>query len=87
MSYIKFTENGTSPSGKTKRWVVEATAGGPKLGDVYWYAPWRKYVCETSASIFDEGCFREVADFTESETRAHRLGLQLAKIGDDGEEL
>jgi hypothetical protein len=72
MSYIKFTESGTSPSGKTKRWTVESVAGGPVLGTVRWYAPWRKYTFQTTESIFDSTCLQEITDFIESETEKHK---------------
>ena len=72
MSYIKFTDNGTSPSGKTKRWTVESVAGGPALGTVRWYAPWRKYTFQSTESVFDSGCLQEITDFVKSETEKHK---------------
>lgn len=77
MSYINFTENGKSPSGKTKRWLVTAVSGGPGLGDVRWYGPWRKYVFQPSTAIFDGDCLREIADFIESETRVHGKMVEI----------
>jgi hypothetical protein len=83
MSFITFKENGTSPSGKTKRWVIDSKNGGPQLGTIQWYAPWRKYVCEVARSLFDEGCLREIAEFIEAETRAHRLKVQVEALPDE----
>ena len=85
MSFINFKENGASPSGKTKRWVVESKNGGPQLGSIHWYGPWRKYVCEVTNALFDEGCFREIADFMEAETRAHRLKVQVNAIPEEAD--
>ena len=85
MSFINFKENGASPSGKTKRWIIEPKAGGAPLGSVRWYGPWRKYVCEITSALFDEGCLRDVADFMEAETRAYRLKLQVEALPDESE--
>jgi hypothetical protein len=71
-TFIKFTDAGTSPSGKTKRWTVQASPGGADLGGVYWYAPWRKYTFQASQAIFDEGCLRQIADFLEAQTTTHK---------------
>ncbi len=77
MSFLDIKENGTSPSGKTKRWNVNPALGGPRLGDIRWYAPWCKYVFQSELAIFDEVCLSEIADFLEKETRAHRNLIQI----------
>ena len=79
MSFLNIKENGSSPSGKTKRWSVENAVGGPSLGDIRWFAPWRKYVFEASKAIFDEACLTEIAEFIERETRAHRKNIDTTK--------
>lgn len=80
MSYIAFTQNGESPSGKTKRWNVTAVSGGPPLGTVRWYGPWRKYVFQPDYAVFDADCLREIADFTESETKAHGKVIEIPVV-------
>ena len=77
MSFLNIKENGNSPSGKTKRWSVTATAGGPELGDIRWFAPWRKYVFQSALAIFDEASLIEIAEFIERETRAHRKVIEI----------
>ena len=71
MSFLNIKENGSSPSGKTKRWNVSSETG-PTLGDIRWFAPWRKYVFQSALALFDEACLTEIAEFIERETRAHR---------------
>lgn len=76
MSFLRFEPAGTSPSGLTKRWIIEPASGTGELGTVHWYAPWRKYVVEIGGIIYDANCLREVADFTEQETVKHRCGTK-----------
>jgi hypothetical protein len=71
-TFIKFTDAGTSPSGKTKRWTVQASSGGDSLGAIYWYAPWRKYTFAAQLSLYDDGCLRQIADFIQNETMKHK---------------
>ncbi len=73
MKYLEASLSGASASGKTLRWALVPKAGGQPVGDVEWYAPWRKY-CFTprSGTVFDQGCLREIADFCEQRTQEHR---------------
>jgi hypothetical protein len=68
MSFMNFVPNGTSPSGKTKRWAIQ-TLGGTHLAYVSWYAPWRKYTVQVGTEIFDSGWLREIADFLDKENQ------------------
>lgn len=75
MSYLTFTPDGTSPSGKTKRWGVKGSDGS-LLAVVSWYAPWRKYTVQfLPSSIFDAVCLSEISAFISNETRRHKDGL------------
>ena len=72
LKFIVFQQQGTSASGLTKVWWVLNT-GGNILGQVSWYAPWRSCWYTTSPNVgLDAACLREIADFCENETRAHK---------------
>jgi len=64
MSFLDFREV-ANPGKKTKRWSIYSTQGGnTPLGWIQFFAPWRKYVWETTpGSIFDVKCTQEVVDF------------------------
>lgn len=73
MSYLNFVPDGTSPSGKTKKWRVQ-TMSGTTLMVIGWFGAWRKYTVlwTDQSAVFDAGCLREVADFIEARTREHK---------------
>ena len=82
--WIAFAYIGDSPSGKTSRWVVQAK-GDPDvvLGEIYWYAPWRKYVFEPKPQcVFEEDCLRQIATYCETETKSHRALRAAAKAAE-----
>lgn len=73
MKWIRITETGTSASGKTKTWWVRSEDGQDFLGEVKWYAPWRKYAFYPAAiTIFEQDCLRDIASFIEEKTKEHR---------------
>lgn len=73
--WVTFDYFGVSASGKTKIWTVHSTAGG-SLGEVRWFAPWRKYAYyPQTGCLFEEDCLRDIADFVEKVTREHRAKL------------
>jgi hypothetical protein len=73
--WIRFREQGSSPSGKTRRWTVLPTHEvGLPLGSVSWYAPWRCYAFSPTlagASVFERRCLRDIANFLEDQTIEH----------------
>ncbi len=73
MSYLRFRPNGTSPSGKTKRWVVENSQSDTQLGWIEWKAPWRKYwFCPLNGTGYDSVCLGEIANFLLAETNQQK---------------
>ena len=65
--WIRFIYLANSKSGKTKVWQVE-TASGEPLGEVKWFARWRKYsFFPLSHTVFEKDCLRDIADFCETE--------------------
>jgi hypothetical protein len=59
---------------KTLVWDVTSLDGALVLGQVRWFSLWRKYALTaiTPGAVFDEACLREIADFVEERTRAHK---------------
>ena len=54
-----------SKSGKTKIYQVMADTG-THLGDIKWYAPWRKYAFFPEPdTIYEQDCLRDIAGFLE----------------------
>jgi hypothetical protein len=81
-TYIDFRLHGFSPSGKTKVWVVQNREDHSILGRVVWFGRWRRYTFNPPVSsdlVFEEVCLREIAQFIEEETKAHRVSKKVAK--------
>ena len=74
MSYLSFQQAGSSPSGKTLKWVVHN--GGVSLGVVSWYASWRRYTFTPCAgTTFDASCLTEISTFLTRATMEHKNGV------------
>jgi hypothetical protein len=51
---------------KTRTFLVKNKAFNYLLGEIKWYAPWRKYCFCTSISegrVFDAGCLSDIQEF------------------------
>jgi len=70
-SYIRFVEWPNPAQRKTKVWEVESRSGA-SLGEVKWYAPWRRYCFEPLSCILDPSCLRVISFFCEAETVKHK---------------
>lgn len=69
MSYISFVDD-SQPDRKTKLFRVENKMFACVIGWVKFNPQWRKYVFfPAESTLFDAGCLREIADFTEAETK------------------
>jgi hypothetical protein len=61
---LGFTPEGFT--GKTYVWTVQC--GGVKLGEIRWYAPWRRYCYwPDGETILDASCLREVVEFIDGQ--------------------
>lgn len=70
--WISFGYRRKSKSGKTFIWGVVAE-GGEKLGEVRWYAPWRRYALYPQpGTVWEKTCLRDVANFCGIQTEKHR---------------
>lgn len=83
LTHIVIVERGTSPSGKTRRWLV-MNKHDPEphvIGKIEWYARWRKYVfAPEPMTVFEEVCLRELAGFVEERTREQRTAKAQGRI-------
>lgn len=80
--WIEFVAIGTSKSGLTQVWTVHPKDSTSFLGQISWYARWRKYVfapTPVGTPIFEEQCLRDIAAFIQEKTREHREASKLAK--------
>ena len=69
MNYIHFIDE-SQPNKKTKLFRVENKMFECLIGWVKFNPGWRKYIfIPAESTIFDAGCLRDIADFTESETK------------------
>ncbi len=62
--HLKFVEEAIE--GSEGHWAILNKKDNGVLGDICWYKPWRKHVAYfRKASIFDEGCLSNIAEFLE----------------------
>lgn len=79
VSFIDFIDHGIPFGKKTHFWTVVPKSDGPEIGEVKWYAQWRKYCFYAAGyAIFEEVCLREIAEFVEARTREHRAARKAA---------
>ncbi len=61
--HIRFEEQDTLWLDKPL-WAILNNKTKGRLGQVFWYEPWRKYVTALKeTAVFDEGCHRDIANF------------------------
>jgi hypothetical protein len=64
---LAMVEDRMSPSGLTKVWTVRI-ASGQSLGEIRWYAPWRKYAFfPMNYTTWDNNCLNELVAFLDNE--------------------
>jgi len=70
--WVNIKEVGKSASGKTIIWDV-FSSGEIFLGEIRWFASWRKYVfLPLNGAVFEEDCMRDIANWCEQATRRHK---------------
>ena len=53
-----------SKSGKTN--IYQVISNGIHLGDIKWYAPWRKYAFfPQEKTLYEQDCLKDIAKFLE----------------------
>jgi len=62
--YLAIREFGSSPSGKTRRFIVENRRRDEILGYIRWYGPWRQYTFYPEPlTVWSAGCLAEVQKY------------------------
>lgn len=70
--WIFFGYQRKSKSGKTSQWYVQ-DAGGRVLGEIKWYARWRRYALYPEPeTVWEQNCLQTCANFCEVQTDKHR---------------
>lgn len=70
MSNLKFDEVGKTSSGLTKIWAVSSTHSFVKLGEIKWYAVWRRYIYQPAGpTVYDAACLDEISAFLKEQMR------------------
>jgi hypothetical protein len=58
---------------KTNLWRVFTIRSDDPLGEVRWYAPWRKYAFfPLSDTLYEPTCLRDIAQFIEDEMKKRK---------------
>lgn len=70
--YVRFAETEFPKNFKTKIWDVTTIDRAGLLGQVKWFAQWRKYTFfPNNSTLFDFDCLTEIAEFVAKETAEH----------------
>jgi len=60
-----------SKSGRTN--IYQVIAEGIHLGDIKWYAPWRKYAFFSNPdTLYEQDCLRDIAKFIEGKMKEYK---------------
>lgn len=69
-------------TGKTKCWQVVTKDRTHSLGSVHWFGRWMQYAFFPIAdTVYERQCLRDIADFCERETKAHREANKEVPVG------
>lgn len=76
-SHLAFTDDGpVSVGAKTRQFSVNSRSNRSLIGYVKWWGNWRKYVFfPLNSTLFDDKCMRQIAQFCEEATTAHKSRL------------
>lgn len=70
--FLRFVETEVPKTFKTKVWDVTTLDRNGLLGQIRWFAQWRKYTFyPTATTLFDFDCLTEIAEFVKKETDTH----------------
>lgn len=72
--WIEMVETHSSPSGKTKCFGVVTKEGRSYLGEIKWFARWRRYAFfPASETVYEQNCLWDIADFCATQTTEHKV--------------
>lgn len=77
--YLQFVPWPRAAGRKTEVWDVRGVANGVLLGQVRWYAPWRRYAfMPKSETIYDAACMFELSTFCARQMELRREQRRVA---------
>ena len=79
---IRFVKRPPVPGRKTSVWHVKSEESNGDLGAIVWYGAWHKYVFLPTlyvATVYEQDCLRDIADFVEARTKEHKVASAAAK--------
>jgi len=80
-TWIRFVPGPPRP--RTRTWFV-MTASGAQIGEIRWFPRWRCYgYWPTDGSVYEAVCLREIAEFCERATAAHKAARPPVKRAKD----
>lgn len=65
--------------GKTKHFQIRTRDSSVLIGNVKWYAPWRKYCFFATNCILEETCMLEIVAFCQMKTTEHKANWKPRK--------
>jgi hypothetical protein len=69
--WINFEQSGDT--GKTKIWRITTKEEGFVLGEIKWYAPWRKYsFFPLGETIYENTCLMDIVNFIQTQTEVRK---------------
>jgi hypothetical protein len=72
-SHVTFRDDGyISPGSSTRKFAVLSKLDNSLLGYVKWFNNWRQYTFFPLGSVLIKTVLREIADFCEETTKAHK---------------
>jgi hypothetical protein len=78
MQNLEFPQKGSSATGLTQIFEVRSVHTGILLGEISWYARWRRYAFYPDAgNLLDAECLREIAKFLDDIMMARKQDPQL----------
>lgn len=79
MAFLRFEEIDGGER-KTKLFAVVGNQGDHLLGEVKWFARWRRYAFfPEQSSIFDASCLNEISGFIERQMEERTLQRRIAE--------
>lgn len=72
---LEFHNHGKSKSKKTTIWGIWSGQPGGYIGEIRWYAHWRRYVFfPNDNTLWDASCLREITAFIDEQMLKRKEG-------------
>lgn len=79
--WIEFVERTQDPKKVTREWLIQRKDDHMVLGEVRWYAPWRRFAFfPWPGTIWEQDCLRVVGRFIERATLMRKQERASEKV-------